>query len=391
MLTLPQQFRATGLCAGIKKSGIKDMALIVSDQPAAAAGTFTRNRFPAAPVKWCKNVLAQGGQGRAIVVNSGIANACTGERGDQDARQTAVRLAERLGVREEEVFVCSTGRIGNFLPMDRIEAGLEKAVAELSPGGGELAAEAILTTDTRPKTIVREMTVEGKTIRLTGMAKGAGMIEPNMATMLAFILTDAAVEQAALQDALRQAVEKSFNRISVDGDMSTNDTVLALANGAAGTPPLGPAHPDWEAFVALLELMAFELAMMIIGDGEGARKVVTVRVQGAAGEADAELAARAIANSLLVKTSWVGEDANWGRVMDALGYSGADVQETRVDIHYDALPAVQGGLAAITPQEELRAVVARPAFTITIDLNLGDGQAVVYSCDCTEEYVQINI
>jgi glutamate N-acetyltransferase/amino-acid N-acetyltransferase len=247
-----------------------------------------------------------------------------------------------------------------------------------------------MTTDTCAKTVCEELEIEGSRVRISGLAKGAGMIEPNMATMLAFVMTDAAVARPALQAALKRAVDRSFNRITVDGDMSTNDTVLCLANGAAGNRELSYEHAHWEDFCAALERVCFELAMMIVGDGEGAKKIVTVTVEGAATDVEAEKAARAIANSLLVKTSWVKNDVNWGRVMDALGYSGANLQERSIDIFYDDQAAVLGGMVADTPLEALQAAVAASRFSLRIHLHIGIGEATVYSCECTEEYVRIN-
>ncbi len=390
-LVLPKKFQAAGIAAGIKKQDVLDMALLYSELPAVVAGTFTTNKIKAATVKLCMERVGGVKTGRAVIINSGNANACTGTQGIRDAAEMTRKTAEELGITEDQVYVCSTGRIGVLLPMPCIERGITLAAKNLSAESGAVAARAIMTTDTRPKTVTETLLVDGCEIRMTAMAKGAGMIEPNMATMLAFLLTDAAVDKKALQAALRQSVAKSFNRISVDGDMSTNDTVLCFANGAAGNKTLKPGHAQWEAFCGMLDRITHVLAMMIIGDGEGAKKVVTITVKGAASDADAERAARAIANSMLVKTSWVLRDANWGRVMDALGYSGADVQEASVDVFYNDLPAVLGGVAAETPANALQDIVGSSAFSITVNLHLGIGAATVYSCDCTEEYVKINV
>lgn len=388
-LKLPEGFRAAGICAGIKKDGVKDMAFIVSDADAVMAGTFTTNQVSAAPVKLCKKHL-EGRRGRAIIVNSGVANACTGPEGMKAAQDMAAQTARLLGVPETQVFVCSTGTIGKQLPVEIIKEGIGKIVPAATPEGVHQAVEAIMTTDTRPKHCTLHIRVDGKPVTVMGMAKGAGMIEPNMATMLAFILTDAAVNADALQSCLLDAVKKSFNLVSVDGDRSTNDTVLCMANGAAGNRPLSPAHEDWRAFSDALHKAAFDLAMKIIGDGEGARKVVRIEVRGAQNDAEADIAARAVANSMLVKTSWVRDSPNWGRVMDALGYSRAKVNENLVDIDYDDFPAVRGGVSAGGPVEDLKRIVGGECFEIKIDLHLGNGKAEVYSCDCTEEYVRIN-
>jgi glutamate N-acetyltransferase/amino-acid N-acetyltransferase len=389
-MTLPRGFRAAGLAAGIKKKGVKDMALLVSDRPAAVAGTFTTNQVKAAPVRLDMERL-RGRVARAVIVNSGNANACNGPRGRRDAERTSAALARRLGVPAGQVFVCSTGIIGVPLPVDTLLAGLPPLVDALDADGGESAAEAILTTDTRPKRWTVELAVDGRPVRLSGMCKGAGMIEPKMATMLAFLVTDARVSAAALQRLLRAAVERSFNRITVDGDRSTNDTVLFFANGAAGNRPLTPAHPDWPAFAAAVHDLCERLAKMIVRDGEGATRVATIRVRGARSAREADLAARAVANSLLVKTAWAGKTANWGRVMDALGYSRARVVEEKVEIWFDELQAVKDGRAGRASRKDLEAVIARPEFAVDIDLHLGRGEAIVHTCNCTEDYVRVNV
>ncbi|HOW98156.1 MAG TPA: bifunctional glutamate N-acetyltransferase/amino-acid acetyltransferase ArgJ [Kiritimatiellia bacterium] len=389
-IALPRGFRASGVAAGLKKDSRKDMALIVSDRPAAVAATFTTNQVQAATVKLCRARLACR-TGRGVIVNSGNANACTGAQGLKDAERMAQLTGELAGIPPEQVFVSSTGRIGVQLPMDKIEAGIRAAVPALSAEGGTDASLAIMTTDTRPKRVTARLDVDGKPVILSALAKGSGMIEPNMATMLAYILTDAAVEAGALQSCLSAAVEQSFNRITVDGDRSTNDTVLFFANGAAGNRPLDAAHPDWKTFEHAVRELTLKLALKMVEDGEGVSKVVTVRVLGAKTAQDAEWAARSVANSLLVKTSWAGEYPNWGRVMDALGYSRARVEEDKVDITYDQLPACRGGLYAGTTIDDLKRIVRQKAFTLTIHLNLGAGETVVYTCNCTEEYVRINM
>jgi glutamate N-acetyltransferase/amino-acid N-acetyltransferase len=388
-LPLPKGFSAAGISAGIKKKK-KDMALIVSDVSAETAAVFTTNQVKAAPVKWGMRVVEHNGA-RAIVMNSGNANACNGEQGMADAEAMAALAAGKLGIPPLDVFVCSTGTIGKPLPMDKIAGGIELLFDEVSPNGGMDAAEAMMTTDLVSKTVSVEIDLDGIPVRITGLAKGSGMIEPNMATMLAFIMTDAAVEKHALQCALRVAADMSFNRITVDGDRSTNDTVICLANGLAGNEVITQSSKHWKLFFQTLEKVMFELAMMIVKDGEGATKVITVRVIGAATNGEAEEAARAVANSMLNKTAWAGKRPNWGRIMDAIGYSYAQVQENKVDITYDAVPAVRGGMAHDVPEEELVAAVSKEAFTIHINLNLGGGEAVVYTCNCTEDYVRINV
>jgi len=389
-VVLPAGFTAAGIAAGLKRSGKLDMMLVVSDRPAACAGVFTTNQVKAAPVKLDQEVVKRK-TARALIVNSGNANACTGAKGMTDARTMASLTAKLLKLKPADVLVCSTGAIGKPMPMNTVKAGIRNLAPILAADGGPFAAEAIMTTDTRKKTGTVRLVIDGKPVILTAFAKGAGMIEPNMATMLGFFFTDAAVEARALQHALKQATDASFNRISVDGDMSTNDTCLLLANGAAGNKALTPKHKDWPAFTAALHVLALDLAQRIARDGEGADKLITVTVKGARTDSEADAAARAVANSMLVKTCWHGDYPNWGRIMDALGYSPAKVDETRVDIFYDRLAAVRKGIATKTSVQSLSAVQKQERFTITIDLHLGKGEATVYTCDCSEEYVKINV
>jgi glutamate N-acetyltransferase/amino-acid N-acetyltransferase len=381
-VTAPRGFRAAGVAAGIKVSGKKDMALIVSNGPATVAATFTTNQVKAAPVKLSMR-HAKTGKACAIIANSGNANACTGSAGVIHARAMAVGVARRLGCAESHVLVCSTGRIGVNLPIVKVESGIKQLLGVLSPHGGSAAAEAIMTTDTFAKEIAVQFKAGGKTIRVGGIAKGAGMIQPNMATMLCFVTTDAAIPRAALQKSLTHAVNHSFNRVTVDSDTSTNDTVILLANGMAGAPPLAK-------FQEALDFVCLELAKMIVRDGEGVTKFVTVNVHGAASDRDAEFAARAVANSVLVKTSWCGGDPNWGRILDALGYSRARIDEDLVDIAYNGVPAVRGGMATRTPLAKLKKIVAQPTFTIDIHLHLGLGHCAMHTCDLTEKYVELN-
>ena len=383
---LPQ----AGASAGIKKKpGAKDLTVLASDQPAAAAGTFTTNQVKAASVKLCMKRI-QSGTAQAIVINSGNANACTGQQGITNAERMGSLAADALGIPAASVLVCSTGKIGLQLPMDKLESAIPKAVGQLAASGGLDAAHALMTTDTQPKYCTTVITIDDKSVRITGLVKGAGMIQPNMATMLAFVLTDAAVDSNALQDCLGQSVFQSFNRISVDGDTSTNDTCLCLANGAAGNAALNAAHPDWAVFSDALHAVCFTLAQKIVQDGEGCTRVVTVKVSGAATEEDAEIALRSVGNSIEVKSSWNSNTPGWGRVMHALGYSKAKVVEDKVDIAYDGVPAAKSGLAVDTNAEALLAVVRKDAFTVDINLNLGEGEAVMYATDCTEEYIRLN-
>lgn len=377
-VTAARGFRAAGMAAGIKANGKKDLALIMSDVPATAAAVFTRNQVKAAPVKLDMEHI-KGGRACAIVANSGNANACTGTIGMLHAKAMAAAVARRHGCPDRGVLVCSTGRIGVTMPIVKIEAGIKKLVKAVSRTGSRDAARAIMTTDTFPK----ECAVRVGKCHVGGIAKGAGMIHPNMATMLSFITTDAAIPRAALQRALVHAVNQSFNRISVDGDMSTNDTVILLANGLAGKVSM-PAFQD------ALDYVCRELAHMIVKDGEGVTKFVTINIHGAASDRDAEIAGRAVANSVLVKTSWCGGDPNWGRLMDAIGYSRAKVTEELVDIAYNGVPAVKRGMPTRTPMKKLRKIVAQPAFTIDIHLHLGRGHTTMTTCDLTEKYVTLN-
>jgi glutamate N-acetyltransferase / amino-acid N-acetyltransferase len=388
-VSAPQGFKASGICAGIKV-GALDLALIVSDVPAVVAGTFTTNAVQAAPVTLCRSVLASG-SASAVVVNSGCANACTGASGMVAAKDMAAATVAALGVAEGSVFVCSTGTIGKPLPIEKIRAALPQAVDSLTVAGGDDAAKAIMTTDTVDKQVAVSLEIDGVTIRIGGMAKGAGMIEPNMATMLAFMTTDAAVSQTALQACLSAVVTKSFNRISVDGDQSTNDTVLMLANGCSGSALLDETHAAWDQFSTAVETVALTLAKKMVEDGEGATKFVTITVNGAVTEADANKAAKAVANSLLCKTAWFGGDPNWGRVIAAVGYSGAQVDPDLIDIVFGDVAAVAGGqMAEGVALADLEAVYSQKAFEIVIDLNLGSASETVYTCDCSYEYVKIN-
>lgn len=387
---MPKGFKCAGIAAGIKPDGVKDMALIFSERPASAAGVFTTNQVCAAPVKVCRAHLEHG-VARAIVMNSGIANACTGSEGMVAAKDMAAETARIIGCDPQEIFVCSTGKIGPQLPLKKIVSGVSLLFESALGENVDDTAEAMMTTDTRPKVSVAELQIDGVVVKIVGFAKGAGMIEPNMATMLSYITTDAAVDQHALQALLKKAVDKSFNRISIDGDQSTNDTVLAMANGSSGMKQsLNEESKEWLAFATAFEQVCFELAMMIVHDGEGADKFVTVNVKGAASGEDAELVARAVANSMLNKTAWAGSYPDWGRIMDSVGYSKAKVVEEQVDIFYDETQAVSGGCQSGVALDDLIAVVSQSDFAININLRIGEGCSTVYTCNCTEEYVRIN-
>ncbi len=389
-ITAAHGFRASGVAAAIKYPGRKDMALLVAERPVAVAAVYTTNKVVAAPVVLDRKRTAVG-EAQAVIINSGCANACTGEQGMVDAREMAHAAAGALGIDEQQVLVCSTGVIGVNLPMERIKKGATLAVAALSASGGDDAAHAIMTTDTVDKQVAVELEIDGKTVVIGGMCKGSGMIEPNMATMLAFITTDAKVHHKALDQALQEAVAVSFNRVVVDGDRSTNDTVILMAGGAAGNQVLTPYHPQWQYFVDALTTLCLELSKKIVMDGEGATKFVTVRVQGARNQADAEMAVRAIAKSPLVKTSWFGLDPNWGRVMAAVGYSGAEVDDRQVQISYSGSVAYdKGQVADAKGLETLREVMRKRAFDVTVNLNLGEGEETMYTCDFSYDYVKIN-
>ena len=384
-VTTPQGFLAGGTACGIKKN-LPDLGLLVSETEATVAGVFTSNLVKAAPVQVSSRQIKRG-KARAIVVNSGNANACTGERGLQDAWTMVETAARALGLPKEEVLVCSTGVIGEFLPMEAITRGIETLAKEIDRDGGEAFARAIMTTDSFPKTQALEITLSQGTFRMGGAAKGAGMIHPQMATMLAFITTDLEVEPPVLQTILREAVDQSFNRITVDGDTSTNDTVLVLANGASGLQGEGEVL---EAFRQGLERICQDLARMIVRDGEGATKVVKILVRGARSAREAEKATRRLANSLLVKTALYGEDPNWGRLAAAVGSSGAHVDPTRLMISIGDVEIVKGGLGIPQAEEAAHQVMRQREYTITLDLGVGKGEYWVWTCDLSYDYIRIN-
>jgi glutamate N-acetyltransferase/amino-acid N-acetyltransferase len=421
-IVAPAGFTASGVFCDIKKLGTgkgsnkgqkRDLTLIVSAAPATVAGMFTTNQVCAAPVKICVERVKKG-TARAVVVNSGNANACTGKQGLADAREMVSFTEQALNLPSGSALVGSTGRIGVTMPMDNVRAGIIEAATLLGSAteNADHAAEAIMTSDTRPKQIAIEFKLGGKTVRIGGMCKGAGMIQPGMsptgarpatlphgglhATMLCFITTDATVDAKVLQTALNEAVAHSFNRITVDGDMSTNDTVLVLANGLAGNKKFTVQSPEFEVFAAALNHVCLELAKKIVRDGEGVHRVVTVKVNGAKNIQDADAAARAVANSPLVKTSWHGGDPNWGRIIDAIGYSPATVVEEKIDIGYSAaggkkiLWSLKRGQPTKATFKELCAAVAPKEFELHINLNLGKAKAVMYAADLTEEYVDFN-
>jgi glutamate N-acetyltransferase / amino-acid N-acetyltransferase len=381
---------ASGLHCGIKPGALRDLALVYSSTPATAAGVFTTNRVVGAPVKVSRERL-RAGVVQAIVASSGCSNTATGEQGLRDAREMTEIVAKHLRIPEERVLVASTGIIGRTLPMDKIRTGLPKLVKALSPQGGRHAAEGIMTTDTHPKEAAVRVEIGGRPITLGAIAKGTGMIHPMMATMFCFVATDLAVERDALRAAIRRAVAGSFNRISVDGDRSTSDTVVILANGLAENRPLARGDRRLRGFQQALDLLTQRLAVMQVRDGEGATLVIDVRVRGAKTRRDAELAARGIANSPLFKTAMAGRDPNWGRVMSAVGASGAAVQEERVAIWYgEEQVAQQGRLRDGVSWERVKAELGKPEVALTVDLGLGTAQDHIWTCDLTTDYVKIN-
>jgi glutamate N-acetyltransferase/amino-acid N-acetyltransferase len=383
-------FQFSAVEAAIKKPGRRDLALIFSETPAAVAAVYTTNKVKAAPVLLDMH-RTPAGICRAIVVNSGNANACTGAQGMADATETARLVAEGTGVAEEMVLVSSTGVIGVPLPMERIRRGIPSLVAGLSTGTLDDVAHAIMTTDTFPKLETRTGVAGGEQYTVAGVAKGAGMIMPNMATMLAFIVTDAAVEPSWLRTVFAAGVERSFNAITVDGDTSTNDTAVIMASGAAGTHLLHDGVDGAADFVRLLDEVLLALAKLIVKDGEGATKFAAITVKGARSDADAKRAAMAVANSCLVKTAFFGQDANWGRIFAAVGYSGADVEPDRAELFFDDVQMVASGVFAGGDAEARGTeVLKKKEFGVTVDLHLGDGSATVYTSDLSYDYVKIN-
>ena len=371
-----------------------DLTLVVADHPCAAAGVFTTNDVKAAPVRFCQQVLAVSADKiRGIVGNSGNANACTAAQGDADAVAMAKLAAAAVGAPNDAFLVCSTGRIGELLPMAKVAEGIKVSASRLSRDAteGVRSANAILTSDTRPKSVTARFVWEGKTVTIAGIAKGAGMIEPNMATMLAFVCTDAAASPAELKTALKSASDQSFNCVSVDGDMSTNDTVLLFASGVSGMSVGASAPAGLRAlFQEALDKVCFALAEKIVGDGEKITKVVSVEIEGARTRADAEKIARAIGNSLLVKSSWYGEDPNWGRLADAAGYARTGLDEAKLDIYYDDVPAVLGGKPLPENKPQWKLVVKAARFAVRLKLNLGDAKFRLLAADLTDGYVNYN-
>jgi glutamate N-acetyltransferase/amino-acid N-acetyltransferase len=394
-ITLVPGFSASGVACGIKKDKALDLALISADAPCVAAAVFTTNQVQAAPVLYDKSIIRAGGPIRAVVINSGNANACTGDRGLQDTHHMAEQVGQALSVPADLVLVMSTGVIGQPLPMDKIHAGIVIASQALAVDGGHAAARAIMTTDTVPKEAAAQVSIDGKTVTVAGICKGAGMIHPNMATMLAMMVTDAAVEGSVLQAALRTVADRTFNAITVDGDTSTNDTLLLLANGRAGNKAIADTtSQDYRTLVDGLRNVAETLAKSIVLDGEGATKFVTIHVSGAPDLVAAKQVAKSIAHSMLVKTALYGQDANWGRVICAAGYSGVELDPDRLSLvmgnSVDALHLVKDGAPFEIDEARASAILAEKEVTLDLDLGIGQEEATVWTCDLTHEYVDIN-
>lgn len=387
-VTAPQGFRAGVTASGIKSdASIKDLAILASDVPCVATGTFTTSSTRAAPVMVCQERL-RSGTAQAVIVNSGNANCATGEPGLLNAYRMTELAAQKLGLENEMVLCSSTGIIGRQLPIEKIQAGVQ--AFELSAHGGNAFSEAIMTTDTRPKRIALEFELDGRTVRLGGVTKGAGMIYPNMATMLCYLTTDAAVELAWMKTELHSAAADSFNMMAMDGDMSTNDTCILFANGLAGNAPINAQHPQAGTFREALRRVTQYLAREMARDGEGATKLMTVHVRGARHKADAVKAARAITVSPLWQCALAGGDPNWGRIVAALGASGCELDQGSYDIFIGDVQVVQKGMAASYQQDDARAAMAGSEVTIAVDLHLGEGRATAWGCDLTHGYIDEN-
>ncbi|MDD6211656.1 MAG: bifunctional glutamate N-acetyltransferase/amino-acid acetyltransferase ArgJ [Clostridiales bacterium] len=394
-VTAPKGFQAGGVFAGLKKEK-KDMAMIYSQVPCQTAGVFTTNRVKAAPVLWDRQVVQSGLTSQAIVINSGVANACTGKLGMQYCEETAEEMEKVMGTAKESVLVCSTGVIGNQLPMDKIKYGISLLKDNLgsSRESAKMAAEAIMTTDTVSKEVAVEYTVGGKTVTMGGMCKGSGMIHPNMCTMLCFITTDCAISGEMLQKALSSDVVDTFNMISVDGDTSTNDTVLVMANGMAGSPEITEEGEDYQAFCEALHEVMVTLSKKIAGDGEGASALFEVKVLNAATKEQARTLAKSIVTSSLTKAAVFGHDANWGRIICAMGYSGADFDPDATDIYFESaggtMKIVENGMATDYSEEEATRILSYPEVTAIADIKAGQETATAWGCDLTYDYVKIN-
>lgn len=395
-VTSAKGFQAAGIAAGIKKGNTKDMAMIYSEKPCTTAGTFTTNLVKAAPVKWDQKVVYEAPYTQAVVCNSGIANACTGAEGYGYCEATAKAAAEVLDIPKEAVLVASTGVIGQQLPMEKLEMGVKKLAPVLSGArqAGILAAESIMTTDTVRKEAAVEIELSGKTVTIGGMCKGSGMIHPNMCTMLGFVTTDAAIEKKLLQEALSEVVADTYNMISVDGDTSTNDTVLVLANGMAKNPVITEKNEDYETFKAALKYVNTSLAKQIAADGEGASALFEVKIIGAETKEQAVVLSKSVITSNLTKAAIFGHDANWGRILCAMGYSGAQFDPDKVDLAFESsaghIQIIENGVAVNYSEEEATRILSENYVTAIADLKMGQETATAWGCDLTYDYVKIN-
>ncbi len=395
-VTAAKGFKAAATAAGIKYTDRTDMAMIYSIVPCQAAGTFTTNIVKAAPVKWDQKIVKESKAAQAVIVNAGIANACTGEEGMAYCSQTAKKAAELLNVSEDAVLVASTGVIGKQLPMDKICAGMTAMAPQLADTyeAGHAAALAIMTTDTHEKEVAVTFEAGGKTVTIGGMCKGSGMIHPNMCTMLSFITTDAAISKELLQEALSEDIKDTYNMISVDGDTSTNDTVLLLANGEAKNPEITEKNADYEAFVKALNYVNTTLAKQMAGDGEGATALFEVKVIGAESKEQAKVLSKSVITSSLTKAAIYGHDANWGRILCAMGYSGAIFDPEKVDLYFESkagkMQIIKDGVALDYSEEEATKILSEPEVTAIADVKMGDATATAWGCDLTYDYVKIN-
>jgi len=395
-VTAAKGFQAAAAAAGIKYTDRMDMAMIYSEKPCKTAGTFTSNIVKAAPVKWDRAVVESGVKSQAVIVNSGIANACTGKEGDRICKETAEKAAEVLGIDKEGVLIGSTGVIGMQIPMERVKEGIEKLSADLDADleHGNEAARAIMTTDTREKEAAVQIEIGGKTVTIGGMAKGSGMIHPNMCTMLSFITTDAAISKKALKKALSEDVKDTYNMISVDGDTSTNDTVLLLANGMAKNEKIRYGTAEYAKFVEALHYVNETLAKKMAGDGEGATALFEAKIIGASAKEQAKTLAKSIVCSNLTKAAVAGHDANWGRILCAMGYSGAQFDPEKVDLYLESqagkIQLVREGSAIDYSEEKATEILSQPEVTAIADLKEGEAEAAAWGCDLTHEYIDIN-
>ena len=395
-VTAAQGFLAAGLSAGIKKGNTKDMAMLYSKVPCEAAGTFTTNIVKAAPVKWDQKIVYESEKAQAVICNSGIANACTGEEGFGYCKETAKAASLALNIPEDSVLVASTGVIGQQIPIEKIKKGIENMTPLLSESisAGTLAAEAIMTTDTVKKEIAVEVEIDGKNVTVGGMCKGSGMIHPNMCTMLGFVTTDAKISKKMLQEALSEDVKDTYNMVSVDGDTSTNDTVLLLANGLAENPEITEKGEDYETFKAALNYINTTLAKKIAGDGEGATALFEVKIIGAESKEQAVTLSKSVVTSSLTKAAIYGHDANWGRILCAMGYSGAKFDPEKVDLFFESkagkIQIIENGVAVDYSEEEATKILSEEAVTAIADVKMGDATATAWGCDLTYDYIKIN-